>query len=102
MKHLPVVFTLAGGLVYAGVLWADDAQKTAPALPQYTFTLTPQDVAVIAAGLNELPKRIADPMIEKLRGQAQAQEKRAAEAAARSGKPTDANGNAPLAKGGRK
>lgn len=77
---------LALALVLAATCaFAEDApsappqsEKTVPAAPaapqKYYLEVDPSDLAAISQALNELPKRIADPIILKLNGQLQAQE----------------------------
>lgn len=69
------------------------AQEQTVAPKEYHLTLTPQEVEALGAGINELPKRVADPLLMKLREQIMEQQKKAQE-------PRDANGSP--AKGGKK
>jgi hypothetical protein len=54
------------------------AEKPAPAPPaapaKYYLEVDQSDLNAIAQGINELPKRIADPLLLRLNGQLQAQE----------------------------
>lgn len=50
-------------------------------LPEYTFTVTAAEVDQLSIAINELPKRIADPLLAKLQAQALAQHIAAAKAA---------------------
>lgn len=50
------------------------APAAAPAPQKFYLEVDPSDLAAISQALNELPKRIADPIILKLNGQLQAQE----------------------------
>jgi hypothetical protein len=45
----------------------------APAVPNVSFELNVNEVNVILASLQELPHRVADPILRKLVDQAQAQ-----------------------------
>jgi hypothetical protein len=76
--------TLAA-LLLATSAFAEDApaipptpEKTAPAAtaaPQrYYLEIDQSDLAALSQALNELPKRIADPLLLKFNGQLQAQE----------------------------
>lgn len=48
----------AGALLWAGVAHAQD--KT------FTLTVTNQDLQVLSAALDELPRKVSQPMVEKL------------------------------------
>lgn len=51
------------------------APVAAPAVPaNYYFELTPADLNALAQGLNELPKKIADPILMKMDAQMRAQQ----------------------------
>lgn len=52
---------LAGALLWAGAAHAQD--KT------FTLTVTAQDLQALSAGLDELPRRVSQPLVEKLQKQ---------------------------------
>ncbi len=55
------------------------AQATPPApLTEYTLHVNSADITAIGMAINELPKRVADPLIAKLQSQIDAQNARAA------------------------
>lgn len=78
------------GLIVAALLvatsaFAEDAaptplppEKPAPAAPaapaKFYLEVDQADLNAIAQGINELPKRVADPLLLRLTGQLQAQE----------------------------
>ena len=59
---------------------AQEQKPQQPMLSEYHFTFTPQQIGVIEAGLNELPMRVAAPMLQVMREQALAQQAKAQEA----------------------
>lgn len=55
---------------------AAQTQPTAPPAPppaEYTLKVDQNDLSALAAAINELPKKIADPLLAKLNAQLQAQ-----------------------------
>lgn len=86
MKKLAIIALLLSTSAYAEDVKPD---ATAPATavvpakptPPYFFMMDDADLNVIAAGLNELKKREADPFLMKLQGQLNDQAKIKAEAA---------------------
>ena len=75
---------LAALLVTTSAFAEDAAPTTAPSPPpapaatpapeKYYLELDQADLNAVSQALNELPKRVADPLILKLNGQLQAQE----------------------------
>ena len=72
------------GFALLAAWWLFEAVDTirAQAQPErnYTLTVSPQELRHLDAAVNELPKKIADPLIVKLQAQIAAQDKAAAEA----------------------
>lgn len=52
---------------------SENAPAASPAPQTYRLEVTGADISVISAGLMEMPKRLADPLIEKLNRQLQEQ-----------------------------
>lgn len=50
----------------AALLWAGSAQAQDKT---FTVTVTMQDLQVVSAGLDELPRKISEPVVEKLQKQ---------------------------------
>jgi len=79
MRNL-MIATLLAATMATGAL-AQEQKPQQPLLAEYHFTFTPQQIGVIEAGLNELPMRIAAPMLQVMREQALAQQAKAQETA---------------------
>lgn len=54
---------LSVALLVAGAASAQDAPKT------FTLTVTSQDLNVLSAGLDELPRKVSEPLVQKFQQQ---------------------------------
>jgi hypothetical protein len=54
---------LAIALLFAGLASAQDAPRT------FTLTVTSQDLNVLSAALDELPRKVSEPVVQKLQKQ---------------------------------
>jgi hypothetical protein len=79
MRHIAVatgsVVALALTITLVAMLVPGRARGQSPAdgPPKYTLEVEQADVAALGQALNELPKRVADPLIAKLNAQIQEQ-----------------------------
>lgn len=76
----------------AALLWAGTAQAQT-----FTLTVTAQDLQTLSAGLDELPRKISQPMIEKFQKQLLPQMQPKADADdKKAGATPDVGGNSPV------
>lgn len=54
---------LSVALLFAGAASAQDAPKS------FTLTVTSQDLNVLSAGLDELPRKVSEPVVQKFQKQ---------------------------------
>ena len=72
---LLIVGIAAGFALLCSFAQAQEATKT------FSFTVTMQDLQVMSAGLDELPRKVSQPVVEKLQKQLLPQMKPASEPA---------------------
>lgn len=70
-----------------GVAYAQSQPTAPPAVPRFNMTFTSRELSIIYNGLNELPRKLSEPVVESINRQLNAA---AAKAEAQAAKKNDA------------